>query len=82
MTHSYIDVLRDIHLELSQGETAAVVGASGAGKSTLAALAVGVHEPAKGSMQREGSVVLVPRRLTISAVVPRADNSYQPGGHY
>jgi ATP-binding cassette subfamily C protein len=68
VTHSYTeghDVLRDVHLELSRGETVAVVGASGAGKSTLAALVAGVHEPAEGAVQRSGSIVLVTQEVHV-----------------
>jgi ATP-binding cassette subfamily C protein len=68
VTHSYTeghDVLRDVHLEMSRGETVAVVGASGAGKSTLAALVAGVHEPAEGAVQRSGSIVLVTQEVHV-----------------
>ncbi|SKB00157.1 ATP-binding cassette, subfamily C [Agreia bicolorata] len=76
VTHSYIeghDVLRDIQLELSPGETVAVVGASGAGKSTLAALVAGVHEPVVGSVQRAGSVVLVTQEVHVFDATLRAN---------
>jgi len=76
VNHSYVDghdVLRDVHLELSQGETVAVVGASGAGKSTLAALAAGVHEPVAGRVQRPGSIVLVTQEVHVFDATLRAN---------
>jgi ATP-binding cassette, subfamily C, bacterial CydD len=41
-------VLEGIDLELSPGETVALVGSSGAGKSTVAALLLGFVEPTRG----------------------------------
>ena len=76
VTHSYVeghDVLRDVHLELSPGETVAVVGASGAGKSTLAALAAGVHEPVEGRVQRPDSIVLVTQEVHVFDATLRAN---------
>ena len=76
VTHSYVeghDVLRDVHLELSPGETVAVVGASGAGKSTLAALAAGVHEPVEGHVQRPDSIVLVTQEVHVFDATLRAN---------
>jgi ATP-binding cassette subfamily C protein len=43
-------VLAGVTLDLTDGETVAVVGASGAGKTTLAQLLAGVHRPARGTV--------------------------------
>lgn len=45
-----IDVLKDVHLDISVGERIAVVGASGAGKTTLMHLLGGLDRPTSGSV--------------------------------
>ncbi len=44
-------MLRDINLEVNQGEVIAVVGPSGCGKSTLLSTIVGSLEPRQGSVE-------------------------------
>ena len=44
------EVLKDINLKVSKGETAAVVGQNGAGKSTLIKSIIGFLMPSKGSI--------------------------------
>jgi putative ABC transport system ATP-binding protein len=43
-------ILRDIDLEITPGDTVAVVGASGSGKSTLLAILAGLDTPTAGSV--------------------------------
>ncbi len=43
-----LDVLRGIHLEITPGEAAFLVGASGAGKTTLLYILAGLERPASG----------------------------------
>ncbi|HBI14594.1 MAG TPA: ABC transporter ATP-binding protein [Desulfobulbaceae bacterium] len=47
-------ILRDINLTVSPGETVAVVGATGAGKSTLFNLLIRFHDPQQGRILLDG----------------------------
>ncbi len=55
-----IDVLKDINLEVEEGEFLAIVGFSGSGKSTLINLMAGLEFPDRGSVSAFGSVVKGP----------------------
>jgi branched-chain amino acid transport system ATP-binding protein len=50
-----VTVLRDIDVEVGQGEFVAILGPNGAGKSTLLKTIAGVHPPAAGSIELEGT---------------------------
>ena len=43
-------ILKDINIEIKQGESVAIVGKNGSGKSTLAKLISGIIKPTKGSV--------------------------------
>jgi peptide/nickel transport system ATP-binding protein len=49
-----IHAVREVSLELRQGETLAIVGESGSGKSTLARMLVGLERPTSGAMTIDG----------------------------
>lgn len=52
-----IEVLRDIDLEVREGEIHAIIGENGAGKSTLMKLMAGHLKPSRGSISFDGQPV-------------------------
>ena len=54
-----LDVLRDISLEVDQGEVLSIIGASGSGKSTLLRCATGLETPDNGEIIKNGKIGLV-----------------------
>ena len=52
-----VDVLKDINLEVQEGEFIAIVGASGSGKSTLMNLIGGIDRPTSGSVVIDGKKI-------------------------
>ncbi len=49
-----IEILNDLNLQVSQGDSVAIVGSSGSGKSTLLALLAGLDNPTTGTVQVSG----------------------------
>ena len=54
-----LDVLRDISLEIDQGEVLSIIGPSGSGKSTLLRCATGLETPDNGEIIKNGKIGLV-----------------------
>ena len=71
--------LKDINLEIQQGEIFALLGPNGAGKTTLISVICGIVNPSQGSVQADGhdiitdyraarsKIGLVPQELTTNA---------------
>ncbi|HHT66907.1 MAG TPA: ABC transporter ATP-binding protein [Erysipelotrichaceae bacterium] len=53
----YIHVLRDISLDIYEGEIIALVGESGCGKTTLGRIITGLYRPTSGNVYFEGEKV-------------------------
>lgn len=49
-----LEVLRNVNLEVTDGDTVAIVGPSGSGKTTLLVLLAGLELPAEGSVRLDG----------------------------
>jgi NitT/TauT family transport system ATP-binding protein len=56
------EAIKDITLDIHEGETVAIVGPSGCGKSTLLSLISGLIMPSSGQIKILGEKVLGPRR--------------------
>lgn len=52
----YVWVLKDINLEVEQGEVLGIIGANGAGKSTLLKLISRITSPTSGSIKAKGRI--------------------------
>jgi ABC-type nitrate/sulfonate/bicarbonate transport system ATPase subunit len=60
-----VDVLRDINLDVLEGELVCILGPSGCGKSTLLNIAGGFLAPAAGEVTIDGEIVRGPDRRRI-----------------
>ena len=66
------ELLRDINMQVNDGEYIAIVGENGSGKSTLIKLLLGLLEPSKGELKNTfGSIGYVPQRFeTLNSQFP------------
>jgi branched-chain amino acid transport system ATP-binding protein len=70
--HGLLHAVRDVSLEVAEGETVALVGANGAGKTTLLRTIAGAHRPAAGRIVYGGrDITAVPahRRVAMGIVL-------------
>jgi len=67
-----LEVLKEIDLEVTDGEVVGLVGPSGCGKSTLLELVSGLAEPLAGSME-VGGASSAEARLASCAYMPQRD---------
>ena len=54
-----LEVLKDISLQVEEGEVLSIIGPSGSGKSTLLSCATGLETPDSGEIIKQGDVGLV-----------------------
>ena len=75
-----VDILRDMHLYVDEGEVVSVVGPNGAGKSTLIKAIFGLVRIRKGSIRLRGEEIssLPPHRIARRGMsyVPQLDNVF------
>lgn len=66
------ELLRDINMQVNDGEYIAIVGENGSGKSTLVKLLLGLLEPSKGDLKNTfSSIGYVPQRFeTLNSQFP------------
>ena len=58
----YLDAVRDVSLEIDEGEVFGLVGESGSGKSTVARMICGLHTPVAGAIRFAGTELTALRR--------------------
>ena len=59
--HGLLRAVRDVSLEVADGEVLALVGANGAGKSTLLRTIAGAHKPSRGRVVFGGTEITAAR---------------------
>ena len=65
-----LEVLKDISLEVEEGEVLSIIGPSGSGKSTLLRCATGLETPDSGEIIKQGDVDWYFRTLTCFPISP------------
>lgn len=55
--HGYVQAVKELSLEVKEGELLAILGANGAGKSTLLGTVAGLYKPASGEIVFKGQPI-------------------------
>jgi len=81
-TYNGVPALRGASLRLYRGEITVVMGRNGSGKTTLLKLVAGLLHPARGRVQRQGTVAYVPQDADTLLYAPtvREEVKDLPGG--
>ncbi len=92
--HGLLQAVREVSLEVEEGETLALVGANGAGKTTLLRTIAGAHRPSGGRIRFDGrdltgvpayrrvraGIALVPEGRRLFPDLTVEENLRVPGG--
>jgi len=73
---AFREALKNLSLEVQDGESLVVLGAGAAGKTTLAAAMAGVHEPSSGAVVRGGALTTPGRSLPIGLVTQNPEDTF------
>lgn len=71
------DVLHDVSLQVSRGETIALLGPNGSGKTTLVKQALGLLRPTRGTVRLYGEDI---RKLSVAQLAARIGYVFQSPG--
>ncbi|HLP17494.1 MAG TPA: ATP-binding cassette domain-containing protein [Bacteroidota bacterium] len=81
-TFESLEVLKDISIDVAQGENVAVLGKSGAGKSVLIKCIVGLLEPDEGTILLFGSDIALVGKRELAALRKRIGFLFQGAALY
>lgn len=68
--------LKDVNLEIPQGEVIGLVGLNGSGKSTLASIISGVSQPTTGTVKVNGTVGMLTPRTGLNGTLTGRENIF------
>src|SRR5262249_16722112 len=80
MNRHVIEALRNVSLDLREGDRLGLIGGNGAGKTTLLRVMAGVYEPTRGVCSGQGKVVPLFRgRVGMDLELPGIENIFLRG---